>query len=1128
MAKSLEFSASTKEAELASGFRRSRRSVKFVEEPSVEDAVADSYGLDGIRNTIVAVKRLEQQQEQPLYPKRAVRNFQGSQLSSAVYLKLDAEAKVEFNIKTFATEFLYQTFFPLSIPLLLLLEGGPLALRNRMYYGKSSAITVTLQWVVSLSFLIMLATACFRPPPGKKNSDESLKWDILAMGMLWFVRNAVLAIKYAYTSAPEMTAMRTRLVPKTVHSDRTLFGGWVSPLPARVLKRQLLLSAIRNRLALSRAAFHLHPHRPGSSAAARADNVARMAASVLDDATDPIHAGDDGVADASGHYPAANMGHHVEPFKPAQLHGADASSGMDGRLPSFSSSLSLDSSEDPDHHPHGRLETSLSSTSLSDAANVSLSVLDFRAPYNASFSHGVGGVGASSRSLGSSSIGSGGSSGGGDFEGVISAAVDAAMTTMDEDVEVAELEGGGTLIDVGPVNLEPNPSGSFSPRLQRLHTLLSVMSPRGLAGGDGGKQRGYGDGNGQGHRSRGNSRPSSPAGGAAATAAGHTLAGGGMVVTSAGQVSAGGEGGELSMLEDGSSLVEDSWLASSLRSVAHLLGGRGHNNSQQELGRRQHRHPRIGKSSRDPLTKSKGTAVSNMAAAGDRGTSLSTAAAAGAVAGEGTRDGGGGEGGRGGGGGKGGGGGGGPGIAIGAGGSEASNNDPNVTGGSSAKAPMLVAPRKSAGLGFQSLRVSLRGVKEESSSGGSGDEGGGKGGADGGGDSLLSPRSQQWKKVRSWMDKGAPGRKSLRRFAEAVPHLPVRLYAAHMVKESCRRNRFPPWSLVHHHPVALSLTLGVVFAFVPTIVRAAAGYELFGGRGWVGVIAVISSIIIGAYSMFSCTVFLCVGVHDLSRRAFIAKELNHRLLESEFGEWNNDTEEDTAEEGGGGREQPGRREHPGYSRFAPGASMRDLSGSSSISSRGASTKDVGGSSINAASMEHLSSSSSGGTASIIKHSGDSTIAQAGVGGDALQAWTGIRSGSPAAQKGGNLPTGSLPAIGLPAGNVRKWPPGASFKTGGGSASISDVRGGGGAGINVGGSGGGGPDASDADLRIAVNFRMPESVVAWWTLRQLLGDFGRMYLSRLQQCALLYLVFVGLLLGFLGLQVRCDSTSSCTL
>eukprot|EP00246_Nothoceros_aenigmaticus_P000422 TRINITY_DN1062_c0_g2_i1.p1 TRINITY_DN1062_c0_g2~~TRINITY_DN1062_c0_g2_i1.p1 ORF type:complete len:110 (+),score=3.21 TRINITY_DN1062_c0_g2_i1:197-526(+) len=62
-------------------------------------------------------------------PECLCREFQGRSFIS----KLRDQAVTQFSWSTFVKEAIYHTFFPLSIPLLLLLEGGVVGLLNRQF-----------------------------------------------------------------------------------------------------------------------------------------------------------------------------------------------------------------------------------------------------------------------------------------------------------------------------------------------------------------------------------------------------------------------------------------------------------------------------------------------------------------------------------------------------------------------------------------------------------------------------------------------------------------------------------------------------------------------------------------------------------------------------------------------------------------------------------------------------------------------------------------------------------------------------------------------------------------------------------------------------------------------------------
>lgn len=159
--------------------------------------------------------------------------------------KLEAEAKVQFDWWTFYKELVYHMFFPLTLPLLYLFEGGAFSIRNRMYWGSRTALS---QWVLAICFFAMNLLTPFYVSP-----------DIVITNILAVMRTMVIATKYGFYSKSDMAEMRVKLIPLDVQRDRTLFLAWLNPIPLQVLKRQLLLSAIRNNFAKCTAALRLVP-----------------------------------------------------------------------------------------------------------------------------------------------------------------------------------------------------------------------------------------------------------------------------------------------------------------------------------------------------------------------------------------------------------------------------------------------------------------------------------------------------------------------------------------------------------------------------------------------------------------------------------------------------------------------------------------------------------------------------------------------------------------------------------------------------------------------------------------------------------------------------------------------------
>jgi hypothetical protein len=82
-------------------------------------------------------------------------------------------------------------------------------------------------------------------------------YDIALVDILWIIRNAVVATKYAFTSKVEMEKMRTQCVDSSDQYYHTLLGGWADPIPRKVLKQELFLAAVRCRKVLIPYSFKL-------------------------------------------------------------------------------------------------------------------------------------------------------------------------------------------------------------------------------------------------------------------------------------------------------------------------------------------------------------------------------------------------------------------------------------------------------------------------------------------------------------------------------------------------------------------------------------------------------------------------------------------------------------------------------------------------------------------------------------------------------------------------------------------------------------------------------------------------------------------------------------------------------
>ncbi|KAL3684749.1 hypothetical protein R1sor_002771 [Riccia sorocarpa] len=155
-------------------------------------------------------------------------------------------ADVKFQWRTFWKELVYHLIFPFSLPLIYAWEGGSYGIINRQFWG-SLPLPVS-QWFFSLAFFCLngLAPLYFSP-------------DIVFVDALWIVRCLILAVKYGFTSDGEMHIMRTEVLPREAHAERTLVLAWTHPIPLRVLKRQLILAALRKNLFRLNGALRLVP-----------------------------------------------------------------------------------------------------------------------------------------------------------------------------------------------------------------------------------------------------------------------------------------------------------------------------------------------------------------------------------------------------------------------------------------------------------------------------------------------------------------------------------------------------------------------------------------------------------------------------------------------------------------------------------------------------------------------------------------------------------------------------------------------------------------------------------------------------------------------------------------------------
>ncbi|BBN09005.1 hypothetical protein MPTK1_4g16350 [Marchantia polymorpha subsp. ruderalis] len=179
-------------------------------------------------------------------------------LNEAVLLphvaELEARATVKFDKSTFIKEQFYHNFFPLSIPVMYHLEGKKWGLINRGFLGFDRCVLMLSQWFLAANFYVLNVVSLAYVYKAK---HLDYLYYVGLVDYLWFMRNMVVATKYAFLSKVEREEMKTRYVPQDVHDYRTLLRAWKDPIPGRVLKTELLLAAIRSKQALRKTCFSL-------------------------------------------------------------------------------------------------------------------------------------------------------------------------------------------------------------------------------------------------------------------------------------------------------------------------------------------------------------------------------------------------------------------------------------------------------------------------------------------------------------------------------------------------------------------------------------------------------------------------------------------------------------------------------------------------------------------------------------------------------------------------------------------------------------------------------------------------------------------------------------------------------
>ncbi|KAH9545399.1 hypothetical protein CY35_12G045900 [Sphagnum magellanicum] len=168
--------------------------------------------------------------------------------------ELEARAAVKFNSFTFAKELVYHIFYPVSVPLMWWLDGGWLSLVNRGFFSLTNPRLAFGQALLALCFYTFNGVSLVY---AIKENKLVFLYDIILVDLLWVIRNAVVATKYAFASTVDINNMRTAVMDPSVLLHMTLLGGWKDPIPRKVLKEELLLAATRCRMLLPAFSFHL-------------------------------------------------------------------------------------------------------------------------------------------------------------------------------------------------------------------------------------------------------------------------------------------------------------------------------------------------------------------------------------------------------------------------------------------------------------------------------------------------------------------------------------------------------------------------------------------------------------------------------------------------------------------------------------------------------------------------------------------------------------------------------------------------------------------------------------------------------------------------------------------------------
>jgi len=83
-------------------------------------------------------------------------------------------------------------------------------------------------------------------------------YEVILIDMLWFVRNIVIAIKYAYCTDAEIEDMRRAFITRQVNRDRMILTGWITISPEAV-ERQIRLAALRQSVDVDSLHFRCVP-----------------------------------------------------------------------------------------------------------------------------------------------------------------------------------------------------------------------------------------------------------------------------------------------------------------------------------------------------------------------------------------------------------------------------------------------------------------------------------------------------------------------------------------------------------------------------------------------------------------------------------------------------------------------------------------------------------------------------------------------------------------------------------------------------------------------------------------------------------------------------------------------------